>query len=596
MHGKFVGLLAQRPWLRLVAWNLAVTVTYVLAGLLSFVFGLPPAYISPVYPPSGIAVAAFLILGPPVLPGIWLANVLSSAVIFTEGSLTPATAAVTMAGGFGAVGEALVAGWVMQRFTGARHPFEHPRHVVAFQLGAALLAGAVGAALGTFSIWAAGFVSTPDVWHTAVVWWLGDAAGIAIFAPLILAWWRGDDRLERVDLARSVPLIVAATLIVAAAEFVSGLTVEYLYLPVVLWGAFRSGPRGATLAAALVSVMTVLLTAHRLGSSSGHSTTDALMLLESFVAVITSTGLIVCAIRARQETAEAALAEHNRTLEQRVAERTAELALKNRLLGEKQDRIDADLGTALALQAGILPSDFARFTSVRIAAAARPALEMSGDFYDVFHVAEGRLAVVIADVSGKGVAAAFFMAMARTLVRTIAASRDTPAALIAAVNDEICRENPLTMFVTLFYAEMDEATGELACVNAGHCRPVLLRDGEAMAMPSTGDMALGIMSGVVFREQRIVLRPGDAIFVYTDGVTEAADTDGHLYGEERLVRALGDHAAEEPVESVFASLEAFSAGAPQADDITCLTIFRPAYVAAVQCEVPPGRSSCIPPG
>ena len=442
MHGKFVGLLAQRPWLRLVAWNLAVTVTYVLAGLLSFVFGLPPAYISPVYPPSGIAVAAFLILGPPVLPGIWLANVLSSAVIFTEGSLTPATAAVTMAGGFGAVGEALVAGWVMQRFTGARHPFEHPRHVVAFQLGAALLAGAVGAALGTFSIWAAGFVSTPDVWHTAVVWWLGDAAGIAIFAPLILAWWRGDDRLERVDLARSVPLIVAATLIVAAAEFVSGLTVEYLYLPVVLWGAFRNGPRGATLAAALVSVMTVLLTAHRLGSSSGHSTTDALMLLESFVAVITSTGLIVCAIRARQETAEAALAEHNRTLEQRVAERTAELALKNRLLGEKQDRIDADLGTALALQAGILPSDFARFTSVRIAAAARPALEMSGDFYDVFHVAEGRLAVVIADVSGKGVAAAFFMAMARTLVRTIAARRDTPAALIAAVNDEILSREP----------------------------------------------------------------------------------------------------------------------------------------------------------
>jgi integral membrane sensor domain MASE1 len=87
-----------------------------------------------------------------------------------------------------------------------------PRQAACEPGQAALLAGAVGAALGTFSIWAAGFVSTPDVWHTAVVWWLGDAAGIAIFAPLILAWWRGDDRLERVDLARSVPLIVAATL------------------------------------------------------------------------------------------------------------------------------------------------------------------------------------------------------------------------------------------------------------------------------------------------------------------------------------------------------------------------------------------------
>ena len=196
--------------------------------------------------------------------------------------------------------------------------------------------------------------------------------------------------------------------------------------------------------------------------------------------MIAFTGLLLVAVRTQQLEAEAALEAHNRMLEQRVAQRTAEVVEKNQQLEEKQARIDQDLHTAQLLQASILPKDFSAYPDTGIAASMRPALEVGGDFYDFFPISDGRLALVVADVSGKGVAAAFFMAVTRTMLRGIASAGEVPADCIAHVNEALCRENPIDMFVTVVYAVLSEASGQVRFVNAGHCEPIVTSaDGKA---------------------------------------------------------------------------------------------------------------------
>jgi sigma-B regulation protein RsbU (phosphoserine phosphatase) len=287
---------------------------------------------------------------------------------------------------------------------------------------------------------------------------------------------------------------------------------------------------------------------------------------------------VTVAVLAQRRQAELALEAYNRQLEQRVAERTAEVAEKNRQLEEKQARIDEDLYTARVLQAAILPTDFSAYADTDIAAAMRPALEMSGDFYDVFPLDGGRLGLVVADVSGKGVASAFFMAVTRTMLRNAAQGGLAPAECIARVNEALCRENPIEMFVTALYAELEQATGVVRIVNAGHCEPIAVRAGGAAELVRrAGNPPLGVMDGRKFAESSVTLGAGDTLFLYTDGVTEAADRGGEMFHVARLleaVRPLAGRPAKELMLSVIAGVESFSAGALQADDITCLAVRR----------------------
>ncbi len=210
----------------------------------------------------------------------------------------------------------------------------------------------------------------------------------------------------------------------------------------------------------------------------------------------------------------------------------------------------------------------------------RPAYEMAGDFYDVFRIGDRKLALIVGDVSGKGIAAAFFMAVARTTLHDIAIRGDLrPADLMAGVNETLCSENPLDMFVTLFYAEFDEATGEVAYINAGHCEPVIAGAAGARLLKRTGDPVLGIMPGHRFSERRFTLAPDEALFLYTDGVTEAFDPAGSLYEVKRLLAVAETEPGRSPHElmlAVIRSVDDFAQGALQSDDITCLAVRRAA--------------------
>jgi serine phosphatase RsbU (regulator of sigma subunit) len=259
-------------------------------------------------------------------------------------------------------------------------------------------------------------------------------------------------------------------------------------------------------------------------------------------------------------------------LENTVAERTRELADKNAALEQAQAQIKAELDVARALQIAILPASFPLKPGCDGAARMIPATTMGGDFYDFIELPDGRVGLVMADVSGKGVPAAFFMAVARTNLRELAAHYLEPGACLAHTNDVLCTQNPMDLFVTVFYCMFDATSGRLSYSNGGHNPPYLRRaDGSVEPLGGAGGLVLGVMPGIDYPNHTAQLLPGDRLVLYTDGVTEAFNPTDEAYGTERLiaeVKAHGDQSAAVLVESICSSVTMFAGIAPQSDDIT----------------------------
>ncbi len=273
-------------------------------------------------------------------------------------------------------------------------------------------------------------------------------------------------------------------------------------------------------------------------------------------------------------------------LEATVAERTAELAAKNALLEEAQKQIKAELDVARAMQIAILPATFPAKPGCDSAARMIPATTMGGDFYDFIELQDGKIGLVMADVSGKGVPAAFFMAVARTTLRDLAAHYRDPGACLARANEVLRQQNPMDLFVTVFYCVLDPASGSLRYANGGHNPPYLRRaDGTIEALSGAGGLVLGALEGVDYPEHAIRLVAGDRLVLYTDGVTEAFNRADEAYGTERLmaeIQAHGDGTAPELVERICRSVATFAGTAPQSDDITLIVLTWDRIAPAVQ--------------
>jgi len=243
---------------------------------------------------------------------------------------------------------------------------------------------------------------------------------------------------------------------------------------------------------------------------------------------------------------------------------------------DKQQR-RREMEAAADLQRSILPGPLAQggaAHTIDLHAEMIPARDIGGDFYDYHLVGERRLVVTVADVSGKGIPAALFMAVSRTVLRSVAGNDDMAAAMRDA-NRLLSAENDACMFVTVFYGVLDLANGILRWCNAGHNPPYLLRaNGGREILRATG-VPFGIDPVGFHRVGESVLMPGDGLFLYSDGITEAFNPEGQLYGNERLERALdratGRRAAE-IVADVLADTARFAGGAEQSDDITCLAL------------------------
>ncbi|MBR1497253.1 MAG: PP2C family protein-serine/threonine phosphatase [Oscillospiraceae bacterium] len=255
-----------------------------------------------------------------------------------------------------------------------------------------------------------------------------------------------------------------------------------------------------------------------------------------------------------------------------------------RSITAEQERISAELNVATQIQADMLPSTFPAFPGRRefdIYATMDPAKEVGGDFYDFFLVDGDHLALVIADVSGKSVPGALFMAISKALIKNRALMGGSPSEILRDVNNQLCECNNAELFVTVWFAIVDLRTGRGLAANAGHEHPALRRAGGQFELVKyRHSPALATMEGLRFREHEFELNPGDRIFVYTDGVPEATDLTPALFGDERMLAALNrapDAAPPELLGNVKGAIDAFVGEAVQFDDITmlCFDYFGP---------------------
>ncbi len=247
----------------------------------------------------------------------------------------------------------------------------------------------------------------------------------------------------------------------------------------------------------------------------------------------------------------------------------------------EKERIGAELNVATQIQADMLPSIFPAFPEREefdIYATMQPAKEVGGDFYDFFLVDEDHLAVVIADVSGKGVPAALFMVIAKTLLKNRAQMGDSPAKVLEVVNNQLCENNKAEMFVTVWFGVMQISTGKIVAANAGHEKPIIRKaDGEFEIFKDKHGFVMGAMEGMKYKEYEFEIEKGGCLFVYTDGVPEATSSESELFGMERLVQVLNeekDAPLPDILKSVKGSIDKFVKDAPQFDDITMLALYR----------------------
>ncbi|MCR4908744.1 MAG: SpoIIE family protein phosphatase [Lachnospiraceae bacterium] len=245
----------------------------------------------------------------------------------------------------------------------------------------------------------------------------------------------------------------------------------------------------------------------------------------------------------------------------------------------EKERIGAELNVATQIQADMLPRIFPTFADKAqydMYATMNPAKEVGGDFYDFFMVDDTHLGLVMADVSGKGVPAALFMVIAKTLIKNRAIMGGSPAEVLSYANDQLCEGNEAELFVTVWLAILDITTGKGVAANAGHEHPAIRRAGGDFELSVyRHSPAVATMEGMRFKEHEFELGPGDSLFVYTDGVAEATDANNELFGTERMLAALNRDpgaTATEMLRNVKTAVDEFVGEAPQFDDITMLGI------------------------
>ena len=263
----------------------------------------------------------------------------------------------------------------------------------------------------------------------------------------------------------------------------------------------------------------------------------------------------------------------------KIAERGRKAIFAQKAETEKTERLATELKLASDIQTNVLPNIFPVFPERKeftLHASMTPAKEVGGDFYDFFFIDDDHIALVIADVSGKGIPAALFMMVARTLIKNRTIMGGSPSEILYDVNTQICEGNAANLFVTVWLGIIEISTGKGVAANAGHEHPVIYRHGEEFALAVyKHSPAVAVMEGIKFREHEFHLDPGDTIFVYTDGVAEATNSSDELFGTDRMLDALNkdpDAMPEQLLENVNDGINEFVQGAEQFDDITMLSL------------------------
>ena len=245
----------------------------------------------------------------------------------------------------------------------------------------------------------------------------------------------------------------------------------------------------------------------------------------------------------------------------------------------ENERISAELSLANRIQTGMIPHIFPAFperSEFNIYASMNPAKEVGGDFYDFFLIDEDHLAIVMADVSGKGIPAALFMMASKIILQSFAMLGKSAAEILTKTNEAICANNQEEMFVTVWLGILEISSGKVTAANAGHEYPVVRNaDGNFELFRDRHGFVIGGMDGLQYKDYELQLQPGSKLFVYTDGVTEATDSNGDMFGTDRMVKALNSDASAGPeklLKNVRNAVNDFVKDAEQFDDLTMLCL------------------------
>ena len=457
-----------------------VAATYYLTARLSLRVALVGSVVTPIWPPTGIAVVALLWFGVEVWPAIAVAALLVNAPINSSLAGAALIAVGNTAAPLLAVG--------LLHASGFRAQLDRLRDALALVFLGALTSMAVSAALGTTALLMDGTISRGDVGSTWALWWAGDATGVLVFAPLLLSLGQVG-QLGQLGWRRWLEGtgVIASLALVAWLGFHSQFQDTYLVFPLLIWAAVRFGQLGASLATVTVVGFTVWAAIDEVGPFAHTTLLHRMLMLQTYDAVIALTSFVLAAI---------------------MTERVGALA---------RERSNAE-----TLQRSLLPDRLPIIPGVEFASRYRPGgagLEVGGDWYDVFTLPRERLGLTIGDVVGRGLAAAAAMGQLRTALRAYAIETDSPAAVLQRLS-RLVVEFEAAQMATLIYAVLDPDTRTLSFASAGHPPPLLIGpNGSARYLMEARSPPLGVTKAAQ-AEATVTIDPGSTLVLYTDGLIE----------------------------------------------------------------------------
>ena len=390
-------------------------------------------------------------------------------------------------------------------------------------------------------------------------WWLK----LVLLASLTLACASAD-----VFLSYKVPLLMAIPVLLSSRYFSRSLTKTIAFLTVILFtlstiGSVRAGVIDLNVVT-LPQDTVITVISRFLGNSFRAIGLDEGMLMRNTLLYSYLPKLLTYILIA--------------VISVNIAERGRAMVLEQAAITQKTSRIESELTLARDIQKGMIPDEFPAFpdrTEFDLYAIMKPAREVGGDYYDFALVDNSHLAFVMADVSGKSISASLFMAVAKTLMKSHAKRGLKPSEIFRAVNNTLCDGNKTGLFVTAWMGIIDLNTGKVIYANAGHCPPVIVRNGVPEVLSCKPCFILGGMENMEYPDFEIKLEKGDIIYLYTDGVTEAENVTNELYGTERLlnvIRGNYNYDMKEFCDNIEKDIHDFEKGNEQFDDLTMLAL------------------------